>query len=191
MQHGETTAMENQLSKDLANLQIEYKRLKNLHGKLREEVTTKATKLQDRTSNDDKLKCSQLETEVKELKAEIKELTGMLQKTEHLKTELDAKNDKSNRLDERLRCIEDELRRHKDIHKEVTDKLLVDIAQLKTDNTTQQLAIADIKSICTKTFKHVSQLTPKTNPGHKSIPQLRAGTKTKSISPGKKIGKKT
>lgn len=197
LQHAETEKLEAKLLKELENAQLENKHLKDLHGKLREDLNRKSIKLQElnRTSHENKLKCSQLENENKKLKAENPELTEEQQKIiqlqkeiEHLKTELDDKNKKIYRLDDRLNGVEDELRLHKEIHKEVTDKLLADNAQLKRDNKKLQSENADIKSICEKTLEHVSQLTAKIKP--RQIPRTntpwRTGTRTKLPRPRNK-----
>jgi len=189
--------LEAKLLSEVANTQLENKHLKNIHGKLRVDLNKKTLRLQElhRTSHENKLKCSQLENENQKLKAENQELpeqeqeiTQLQKEIEHLKTELDDKNKKINRLDERLSGVEDELLLHKEIHKEVTDKLLADNAQLKTDNKKLQSENADIKSICAKTLEHVSQLTakiyPRQNP--RPIPPWRTGTKTKLPTPRKK-----
>lgn len=97
-----------------------------------------------------------------------------------MKTELDGKNTKIDILDKRLSCVEDELRLHKEIHKEVT--------QLRTDNIQLRSENADIKSICAKTSEDVSQLVAKINSRQnpRSIPPWRTGTKMKLSTPRKK-----
>lgn len=190
MQHTETEELEAKLLKELANAQLENKHLKHIHGKLREDLNERTLRLQElnRTSHENKLKYTQLENKNKKLEAENQELTEkeqeitqLLKEIEHLKTELDDKKKKINRLDERLNGVENQLLLNKGIHKEVTDKLLVDNAQLKADNKKMQSENADIKSMCEKTLEHVSQLAAKINPrpNPRPFPPWRTGTKVK------------